>query len=65
MSVSCACVCLVHRSLDMCGCGSITNAGVKSLAQVCQRLEYLDISSTKVTHQRYTMITMCFQNVIY
>lgn len=43
------------RSLDVCGC-HVTDVGVKAIATCCQRLELLDLSSTRATHRSVSVL---------
>lgn len=52
-------VCLCVRSLDVSGCKTVTDAGVRSLALGCRRLEQLDLSSTGTGNRGYDA-TECF-----
>lgn len=53
------CVFVCVRSLDVSGCKAVTDAGVRSLALGCRRLEQLDLSSTGTGNRGYDA-TECF-----
>ena len=44
------------RCLDVCGCVKVTDHGVRALARSCNRLNYLDLSSTSITQKRYSNV---------